>query len=81
MTDLERKLQDAVIYGQPRTHRPWKKIMIIVEGVYRYKVLSVHLAGFPQHLENLENLEKNTRSFPVMEMSWSFKILKNIMEK
>ena len=36
MVDLERKLQDAVIYGQPRTHRPWKKIMIIVEGVYRY---------------------------------------------
>ena len=36
MVDLERKLQDAVIYGQPRTHRPWKKIMIVVEGVYRY---------------------------------------------
>ena len=35
MADLEKKLQDAVIYGQPRTHRPWKKILIIVEGVYR----------------------------------------------
>ncbi|RUS80557.1 hypothetical protein EGW08_011697 [Elysia chlorotica] len=34
MTDLERKLRDAVCHGQPRTHRPWKKILIVVEGVY-----------------------------------------------
>jgi len=34
MLDLERKLRDAVIYGQPRTRRPWKKILIVVEGVY-----------------------------------------------
>lgn len=34
MKDLERKLKDAVVYGQPRTHRPWKKIMIVVEGIY-----------------------------------------------
>ncbi len=39
MNDLENRLQDAVISGQPRTHRPWKKIMIIVEGVYRYAAL------------------------------------------
>ncbi|XP_033734047.1 serine palmitoyltransferase 2-like [Pecten maximus] len=34
MTDLEDKLRTAVIEGQPRTHRPWKKILIVVEGVY-----------------------------------------------
>ncbi|KAL3873457.1 hypothetical protein ACJMK2_036572 [Sinanodonta woodiana] len=34
MKDLEAKLRDAVISGQPRTHRPWKKILIVVEGVY-----------------------------------------------
>ncbi|KAH7972647.1 hypothetical protein HPB52_014751 [Rhipicephalus sanguineus] len=34
MKDLERKLRDAIVEGQPRTHRPWKKIIIIVEGVY-----------------------------------------------
>jgi len=34
MPDLERKLRDAIINGQPRTHRPYKKILIIVEGVY-----------------------------------------------
>lgn len=35
MEDLEKKLRDAVVYGQPRTHRPWKKILVVVEGVYR----------------------------------------------
>jgi len=24
----------AIIEGQPRIHRPWKKILIIVEGIY-----------------------------------------------
>lgn len=36
MQSLEKLLRDAVIYGQPRTHRAWKKILILVEGVYRY---------------------------------------------
>ena len=34
--DLEKKLRDAIIRGHPRTNRPWKKIIIVVEGVYRY---------------------------------------------
>ncbi|XP_013382088.1 serine palmitoyltransferase 2-like [Lingula anatina] len=34
MDSLETKLRDAVVNGQPRTHRPWKKILIVVEGVY-----------------------------------------------
>ncbi|XP_075060064.1 serine palmitoyltransferase 3-like isoform X2 [Mixophyes fleayi] len=32
--NLEKLLQDAVVYGQPRSHRPWKKILILVEGIY-----------------------------------------------
>ena len=36
MKDLEHKVREAVVHGQPRTHRPWKKILIVVEGVYRY---------------------------------------------
>lgn len=35
MEDLEEKLRKYIIDGQPRTHRPWRKILIIVEGVYR----------------------------------------------
>ncbi|XP_053139109.1 serine palmitoyltransferase 2 isoform X2 [Hemicordylus capensis] len=34
MQSLEKVLKDAIVYGQPRTHRPWKKILIIVEGIY-----------------------------------------------
>lgn len=36
MEDLENQLRQAIIYGQPRRFRPWRKILIIVEGVYRY---------------------------------------------
>lgn len=35
MNDLEEKLRAAIIRGQPRINRPWKKIIIVVEGVYR----------------------------------------------
>ena len=31
---LEVLLKAAIAYGQLRTHRPWKKIMIVVEGIY-----------------------------------------------
>ncbi|MBN3292122.1 SPTC3 palmitoyltransferase, partial [Polypterus senegalus] len=34
MQSLEKLLRDAVVHGQPRSHRPWKKILIIVEGIY-----------------------------------------------
>ncbi|XP_063039746.1 serine palmitoyltransferase 2 [Engraulis encrasicolus] len=34
MQSLEKLLRDAIIHGQPRTHRPWKKILIVVEGIY-----------------------------------------------
>lgn len=35
MHDLERVLKDSIVNGQTKTHRPWKKILIIVEGIYR----------------------------------------------
>ena len=31
---LESVLREAVVYGQPRNHRPWKKILVVVEGIY-----------------------------------------------
>eukprot|EP00794_Sanderia_malayensis_P020494 gene20494-22510_t len=34
MRQLEAVLRDLIVQGQPRTHRPWKKIIIIVEGIY-----------------------------------------------
>jgi len=33
-SDLEKKIKRAIIEGHPRTRRPWKKILIVVEGIY-----------------------------------------------
>lgn len=43
MKDLERKLRTAIIKGQPKTGKPWKKILVIVEGVYSMEGSIVHL--------------------------------------
>jgi len=40
---LEKLLREAVVYGQPRTRRPWKKILIVVEGVFSMEGSIVHL--------------------------------------
>ena len=32
--NLEQIIRNAIIMGHPRTHRPWKKIFIAVEGIY-----------------------------------------------
>ncbi|KAF2198460.1 serine palmitoyltransferase 2 [Delitschia confertaspora ATCC 74209] len=34
MNHLERLLREVISQGQPRTHRPWKKILVVVEGLY-----------------------------------------------
>eukprot|EP00741_Cyanophora_paradoxa_P008201 tig00000025_g7936.t1 len=31
---LEQCLRESIASGQPRTHRPWTKILVIVEGIY-----------------------------------------------
>ncbi|XWS47762.1 hypothetical protein CRYUN_Cryun13aG0012600 [Craigia yunnanensis] len=31
---LEKVLRDQIAEGQPRTHRPWKRIIVVVEGIY-----------------------------------------------
>ncbi|KAL7494741.1 hypothetical protein ACHAWT_006968 [Skeletonema menzelii] len=32
--DLELTLREAIVYGQPRTRRPWNRILVVVEGIY-----------------------------------------------
>lgn len=34
MRSLEALLREVISQGQPKTHRPWKKILLIVEGLY-----------------------------------------------
>lgn len=31
---LEEVLRELIADGQPRTHRPWKKIIVVIEGIY-----------------------------------------------
>ncbi|KAG2452256.1 hypothetical protein HYH02_003280 [Chlamydomonas schloesseri] len=31
---LDALLRQSIVEGQPRSHRPWKKVLVIVEGVY-----------------------------------------------
>lgn len=33
-TDLDMILREAIVYGQPRTRRPWNRILVVVEGIY-----------------------------------------------
>lgn len=43
MKSLESLLREAISQGQPKTHRPWKKILLIVEGLYSMEGTMVNL--------------------------------------
>jgi len=43
MEHLESVLRQSIVTGQDRTHRPWKKILICVEGVYSMEGSVVNL--------------------------------------
>ncbi|KAI0123806.1 serine palmitoyltransferase [Xylariales sp. AK1849] len=45
MSDLEKRLREAIAQGQPRTHRPWKKILVAVEGLYSMEGTMCDLPG------------------------------------
>ncbi|KAJ3783947.1 serine palmitoyltransferase 2 [Lentinula aff. detonsa] len=43
MKALESLLKEVISQGQPKTHRPWKKILLIVEGMYSMEGTMVDL--------------------------------------
>ncbi|CAG2120279.1 unnamed protein product, partial [Medioppia subpectinata] len=43
MIDLERLVRQSIVCGQPHTGRAWKKIVIIVEGIYSMEGTIVNL--------------------------------------
>lgn len=45
MNDLEGLLRRSISQGQPRTHRPWKKILVVVEGLYSMEGTMCDLPG------------------------------------
>jgi len=46
--DLEKRLKKAILHGQPKTGKPWRKIVIVVEGIYSMEGSIVRL---PEILE------------------------------
>jgi serine palmitoyltransferase len=45
MRSLEKLLRKSISQGQPRTHRPWKKILVAVEGLYSMEGTMCNLPG------------------------------------
>jgi serine palmitoyltransferase len=41
---LEALLRRSIAEGQPRSHRPWRKILIVVEGIYSMEGEQANLA-------------------------------------
>ncbi|KAL8169110.1 UNVERIFIED_CONTAM: Serine palmitoyltransferase 2 [Gekko kuhli] len=64
MQSLEKLLKDAIVYGQPRTHRPWKKILIVVEGIYS-------MEGSIVRLPEVIALKKKYKSYLYMDEAHS----------
>lgn len=64
MKDLEKKLRQAIIHGHPRTNRPWRKIIIVVEGVYS-------MEGSVCRLPELIELKKKYKAYLYMDEAHS----------
>ncbi|CAF1459312.1 unnamed protein product [Rotaria magnacalcarata] len=64
MNDLEKKLRAAIVQGHPRTNRPWKKIIIVVEGVYS---MEGSICRLPQLIE----LKKKYKAYLYMDEAHS----------
>jgi len=48
LENLEKILRQSIIEGQPRTHTPWRKIIVAVEGIYS---MEGELCPLPQIVE------------------------------
>ncbi|XP_006983737.1 serine palmitoyltransferase 3 [Peromyscus maniculatus bairdii] len=62
--NLEKLLREAIINGQPRTGRAWKKILILVEGVYS-------MEGSIVNLPQIVALKKKYKAYLYMDEAHS----------
>ncbi|EDL80317.1 similar to RIKEN cDNA C130053K05 gene; similar to dJ718P11.1.1 (novel class II aminotransferase similar to serine palmotyltransferase (isoform 1)) (predicted) [Rattus norvegicus] len=62
--NLEKLLREAIIRGQPRTGRAWKKILILVEGVYS-------MEGSIVNLPQIVALKKKYKAYLYMDEAHS----------
>ncbi|CAF5091236.1 unnamed protein product, partial [Rotaria magnacalcarata] len=64
MKNLEEKLREAIVHGQPRTNRPWKKIILVVEGIYS-------MEGSICRLPEIIELKKKYKAYLYMDEAHS----------
>ncbi|XP_004634397.2 serine palmitoyltransferase 3 [Octodon degus] len=64
MKCLEKLLREGIIYGQPQTGRAWKKILILVEGVYS-------MEGSIVNLPEIVALKKKYKAYLYMDEAHS----------
>ncbi|KNC86857.1 serine palmitoyltransferase 2 [Sphaeroforma arctica JP610] len=64
MENLEFLLKRAVVDGQPRTHRPWKKILILCEGIYS-------MEGAIVNLREIVRLKKKYKAYVYLDEAHS----------
>ncbi|CDW52485.1 serine palmitoyltransferase 2 [Trichuris trichiura] len=70
LVDLEKKLRDAIVYGQPRTHKPYAKIIIVVEGIYS-------MEGTIVRLPEIIRLKKKYKAYLYLDEAHSIGCLGN----
>lgn len=70
MIDLEKKLKTAVVEGQPRRNRPWRKILIVIEGVYS-------MEGSIVRLPEVIQLKKKYKAYLYLDEAHSIGALGN----
>lgn len=64
MVHLEQVVRDAIATGQPRTRRPWTKILIVVEGIYS-------MEGEICNLPEIIRIKKKYRCYVYMDEAHS----------
>jgi len=72
---LERLLRDSIAYGQPKTRRPWKKILIIIEGIYSMEGEMCHLREVIALKKRYKVLKPAGRNHPLPLLSPALKPL------
>lgn len=68
--DLEKVLKSSILDGQPKTHRPWKKILILVEGIYS-------MEGSIVNLPKIIELKKKYKAYLYLDEAHSVGALGN----
>ena len=61
---LEEVLREAIAYGRPRTRRPWRKILVMVEGIYS-------MEGEICDLKNISKVAKKYKAYLYVAASFT----------